>query len=121
MTTNPRNLTPWQPGQSGNPDGRPPKGYSITEMMRERMNEVDQETGKTYRELLVNRLLKLAIRKGDITAIKLVIQYLDGMPLQRTDITSSGKPVHQLSNETLSMIDAQYEKQDKTISVKENV
>lgn len=112
MTSNPQNLTPWQPGQSGNPDGRPPKGYSITEMMRERMYDIDIKTGKTYRELLVNKLFKLAIRKGDITAIKLIIQYLDGLPLQRTDVTSSGKPVYQLSNETLAMLDRQYSEEN---------
>lgn len=79
------------------------------------MDEIDEATGKTYRELLVNKLFKVAIRKGDIAAMKLAIQYLDGMPLQRTDITSGGKPLNQLSGETLAKIDEAYAKQTDTV------
>lgn len=111
----PNTSTQWQPGQTGNPNGRPPKGYSITDMMRAKMDEIDEATGKTYRELLVNKLFKVAIRKGDIAAMKLAIQYLDGMPLQRTDITSGGKPLNQLSGETLAKIDEAYAKQTDTV------
>ena len=105
----------WQPGQSGNPAGRAPKGYTITDLMKAKLDDVDPEKKKTYRELLVNKLFKLAIRKGDIAAIKLAMQYVEGMPLQRTDVTSGGKPINQLSGETLAKIDEAYAKQTDTI------
>jgi hypothetical protein len=66
----------FRPGQSGNPKGRPSKGYSITEMMKEMLGS-DPEIKKSLGE----RIIALAL-KGDIAAIKLVWNYMDGMPKQ---------------------------------------
>lgn len=75
----------FKPGQSGNPNGRPPKGYSITEMMKEMLNsepEIKKAIGKAISE---------KAKSGDITAIKILWQYMDGMPVQ--DITSGGEKI----------------------------
>jgi len=77
----------FKPGVSGNPKGRPPKGYSITEWFREMLAsdpEMKQELGTA--------ILKKAMT-GDVTAMKLVWNYLDGMPQQKMDVTSDGKPL----------------------------
>ena len=58
-------------GTSGNPRGRPPKGQSITEMIRSKLD----------RDRFVSTLLTLAYG-GDLTAIKLVLNYVDGLPTQ---------------------------------------
>lgn len=81
----PKEETQWKPGQSGNPNGRPKKGYSITEWFREMLDskpEVKDAIGKS--------ILKKAL-DGDTTAQKMVWQYMDGMPQQ--DVTSGGKPI----------------------------
>lgn len=81
------NQTSWQPGQSGNPNGRPPKGHSITETIRSMMDE-DPEIKKR----LADRIIRMALF-GNMTAIKTIWQYLDGLPRQTTDITSGDKPL----------------------------
>lgn len=71
----------FKPGQSGNPNGRPPKGYSITEMMKEMLNnkpEVKQAIGA---------VIAAKAMEGDATAIKTLWQYMDGMPKQGIELT----------------------------------
>jgi len=69
--------TSWQPGQSGNKDGRPPKGESITELMQEYLKKKPEGSDKSYKEQLVERIVHLAISKSNIHAIKLIIEYVD--------------------------------------------
>jgi len=68
------NSTSWSKGQSGNKAGRPPKGYSITEAVREAMNSKPD-----MKSQLVNSIINRAI-KGDMTACRLVWEYMDGKP-----------------------------------------
>lgn len=63
-------------GASGNPNGRPPKGYSISEMFKEMLG-----TDSAKKKQLVDSILDKAI-KGDINAAKLIWSYLDGKPTQ---------------------------------------
>jgi len=77
----------FKPGQSGNPKGRPPKGYSITEWFREMLASDPQ-----IKDELGSAILQKA-KSGDVTAMKLVWNYLDGMPQQKMDVTSDGKPL----------------------------
>jgi len=72
--------TAWKPGESGNPKGRPKKGYSITEWFKEMLKsnpEIKDAMGKS--------ILKKAL-EGDIAAQRLVWQYMDGMPQQKVEI-----------------------------------
>lgn len=71
----------FKPGQSGNPNGRPKKGYSITEWFREMLAskpEVKDAIGKS--------IMKKAL-EGDSAAQRLVWNYMDGMPLQSHEIS----------------------------------
>jgi hypothetical protein len=75
----------WKEGQSGNPNGRPKKGYSITAWFQEMLNsnpEVKDAIGKS--------IMKKAL-EGDTTAQKMVWSYMDGMPQQNFDHTSGGE------------------------------
>lgn len=84
-------------GVSGNPKGRPPKGYSITEMMKEMLSskpEVKEAIGKS--------ILKKAL-EGDVTAMRMLWQYMDGMPLNKTELT--GKDGESLS---INLVDSGY-------------
>lgn len=71
--------TQFKPGQSGNPNGRPKKGYSITEWFKEMLDskpEVKDAIGKS--------IMKKAL-EGDTAAQKMVWQYMDGMPQQKIE------------------------------------
>lgn len=75
-----------------NRNGRP-KGLSITEMVKEALEEIEPKTGKPWKDLIVKRILIKAVNDGDQQMIKAVWQYIDGMPKQSTDITSGGKQI----------------------------
>lgn len=88
--SNPNPKNQFEPGQSGNPNGRPKKGYSITEWFREMLDskpEVKDAIGKS--------IMKKAL-EGDTAAQKMVWQYMDGMPKQSTDITSNGQSLFEV-------------------------
>lgn len=71
------NPTPFKKtGADANPNGRPKKGYSITDSFRS-MFKADPEK----KAELVQAIFKHA-KRGDATAIKLVWNYMDGTPIQ---------------------------------------
>lgn len=71
-----------KPGETRNPNGRPKKHESLTNLMQEFLDKKDPKLKRTYREIFIERTYALAL-KGDATAAKLVWNYLDGMPIQR--------------------------------------
>ena len=75
--------TQFKKGQSGNPNGRPPKGYSITDTIREMMDEKPE-----IKKALGNKILQMALN-GDIVAMKTIWSYLDGMPQQSVEHSGS--------------------------------
>lgn len=91
------NQTSFKKGQSGNPNGRPLKGHSITEWFREML-----DSNPDVREKLGRSILNKAL-DGDIAAIKLIWNHLDGMPKQTTDISSD----RDLPIPILSLLDEQ--------------
>lgn len=91
---NPNPTHKFEPGVSGNPNGRPKKEHSITQTIRDMMDEKPE-----IKKALGAKILEMAM-KGDITAIKTIWNYLDGMPLQATDITSGGEPLQMITLDT---------------------
>ena len=75
----------WKDGMSGNPNGRPKKGMTLTEVLKEFLDVRDKGNKKTRKELLVQKIIKLAL-EGNIPAIRFVWAYIDGLPLQRQEI-----------------------------------
>lgn len=76
----------WLPGQSGNPNGRPKKGHSITETIKAMMDERPE-----IKKALAAKVLQMA-SEGDITAMKTIWNYLDGMPMQKSDLRVTQLP-----------------------------
>lgn len=77
------------PGVSGNPNGRPPKGYSITEAFRSMLSEKPE-----VKQKIVDAIRERA-EKGDPTAQKLIWNYMDGMPQQSPDDPGTpDNPIH---------------------------
>lgn len=84
---NPHPTAGWKKGQSGNPKGSPGKEHSITQTIKDMMAERPE-----IKKALGAKILEMAM-KGDITAMKTIWQYMDGMPLQQTDVTTDGEPL----------------------------
>lgn len=91
------NLT--KKGAAANPNGRPPKGYSITEMMKEMLSS-KPEVKETLGKVIIKKALE-----GDITAIKTVWQYMDGMPKQSIELSGDeDNPIRVEVSDTLKKI-----------------
>lgn len=77
------NRTSWKPGQSGNPNGRPPKSKALTDTLREVADmEID---GVSKKRILADKVWELAIA-GDIQAIKYIYDRIDGTPTNKHEI-----------------------------------
>lgn len=77
--------TSWKPGQSGNPKGAPIRKDSITHLMREFLKQSPEGKKVTYKELFIKKAFQKALG-GDITAMKLIWNYIDGLPTQNLNI-----------------------------------
>src|SRR4030042_884459 len=74
---------PFEPGNCANPNGRPKKGTAIADAMRDYLSgEIDTEGGKiTRQQALVKAIYGKAMKGGD-AAMRLLLNYVDGMPVQ---------------------------------------
>lgn len=91
----------FQPGQSGNPNGRPKKEAALSNLMREMLEELEEvrdkdgnPTGKMAKRKLI--FLKACFEhaaKGDAAFAKMIMSYIDGLPKQAIDLTSDDKPL----------------------------
>lgn len=72
--------TSFKPGEVHNPNGRPPRDWTVKGLIEDALEEQD-ETGVPYKKAVTNKLRQLAL-KGDIQAIKEIHNRLDGMATQ---------------------------------------
>ena len=70
----------FQPGQSGNPKGRPRKEFAIAEILRE-IGE-SKHGGKTKRQLVLEKVYELAL-KGVPWAVEFIADRTEGKALER--------------------------------------
>lgn len=87
-------------GAEANPNGRPKKGYSITEWFQE-MLKANPETRDAIGASITAKALE-----GDPAAIKLVWNYMDGMPKQSVQL--SGDDDNPVKIEVSTMLDKVY-------------
>ena len=77
------NQTSWRRGQSGNPNGRPRRGQTLSEALR---RQLDVETVgpdgvvRTRADLIAVKAIELSL-DGDVAAIKFVAERLEGRPI----------------------------------------
>ena len=93
-------------GYSGNPNGLPKGTFSLTAMLKRRLEEVPVGQTKSYAEQLVQIILDKGIVDKDTKTINMILSYVDGMPRQRVGIEGGpeGSPLV-ISVETKGMVD----------------
>ena len=75
------------PGSVLNPKGNEPgTAFSLLTILKNELQKCPEgQDKKTYADLIIKRMLKEAIEKGDIQQIKLIWNYIEGMPRQPID------------------------------------
>lgn len=74
------------PGRSGNPAGKVEGTKNFTTKVREALLKLADESdpdSPTVEYLLIQRIIKMAVEQGNEQMIKLMWNYLDGMPTQK--------------------------------------
>lgn len=82
------NLTPFKPGQSGNPHGRPKKLPAIDKLMADVLGSEDDDNSEA--KAILNALVTRA-KKGDTRAAEILLDRGYGKPKQQVEI--QGDPV----------------------------
>jgi hypothetical protein len=94
----------WQPGQSGNPAGRPPSPAVLSDALRAKLAEQypGDRRHRTYAEKLAARLIESALR-GSVSAMALICERVEGKsPLAVTGAGGSPLLPTVVTRETLT-------------------
>ena len=92
--------------QNGNLKGRPKKGESLTDILKEvgEVKDIETKGGKIdKRKALALKLWQKAL-KGDYYAIKYIFDRIDGTPKQtiETAITQIDNPIHDMLKDVIA-------------------
>lgn len=85
-----------------NPAGKPKGTKHLTTKLFAALENMTHE-GKSYSDLLVQRILNDAIVKGNTSMIHMIMNYIDGMPQQGIDVTSGGETVSATSIDVMEI------------------
>lgn len=76
-----------------NLNGRPKGSVSIVEGIRQKLEEIDPKSKKTWLDTFLTTLFDKAAKEGNEQLMRDMINRIDGMPKQSTDITSGGDKI----------------------------
>ncbi len=77
-------------GQSGNPKGAPIKTDSLTFLMKEYLSATAKGEKKTNRQIFIEKAYNKAVKDGDGPTMKMIWNYIDGMPKTDSKLELSG-------------------------------
>lgn len=86
-------------GNNANPKGRPPREWTMSALIGEALEEVEAQSGKSFKQLVAKRLAHMAVN-GDIQAIKEINDRIDGKPHQSIDAQVHGEVKHLVTIDT---------------------
>lgn len=95
------------PGVSGNPEGKPKGVRHITTLVKDalvKIGKTENGEGMKYETALVQKIIHKAIIDGDNAMIKLIWNYLDGMPKQTIEMDDKGLEERKLLKESISKL-----------------
>ena len=76
----------WEPGQSGNPAGRP--RFSLLSIVKEELQKIAEEDKEQFARQMIREYLKDAKDQNDGVAIRDLIDRVDGKPKQSLEINN---------------------------------
>ena len=86
----------FQPGESGNPKGRPVGSRSLSTIMKERLRDIARNSEgealdgeKTFEDVFVNTFLYRA-SIGDAKFARMLLEYSEGKPVSKNEIKLEG-------------------------------
>ena len=79
----------------GNPGGGRPKGsgLNLTSLLKAKLEEIPEGQKIPYKEMFTKTILHKALVEKDLQSLKLVMNYVDGLPQQKLDLTSGGERI----------------------------
>jgi len=90
----PENVEPYQfqPGQSGNPKGKPKGARSMSTILRELLETTIEVDGEKipYSEAIIKKLIKRA-DKGNLIAIREIFDRMEGKAKQEVQMNIEGR------------------------------
>jgi hypothetical protein len=94
----------FQPGVSGNPNGRP-RTAKFSEAARQLVAEIDDRTGETNAGCLVRHCFKKAMH-GSARHLELLLAYVEGKPKQGVELSGPEGSAMRFENMSDAEIDA---------------
>jgi len=81
-------------GKSGNPKGRPKKGFAIADILNAKSEEIDEVTGESMREKMLHKVYALATsNKPERWAVEFIADRTEGKAVERIDQTLKHEPI----------------------------
>ncbi len=89
--------------QDINRRGRPPKEHSLTDLLKETLNQPYNDEGKTKKQQVIDKMFEIAVENEDVQMMKYLIDRIDGKPLQtiQANVTRPEIDLSNLSREEL--------------------
>ena len=81
---------PFVKGQSWNPKGRPKGTISVTSAIKRRLNKIPKGERKKWLEKMVDTIMEEGITNKNDKLLKLLWNYVDGMPKQTLEADLTG-------------------------------
>ena len=92
------NLTPFKPGQSGNPNGRPRKIPALDKLLADVLGE--EKDGVTEAQMILEAL-KAKAKKGDVRAAEVILERAYGKAKQEIAINTTEKQVMKIGGQEI--------------------
>ncbi len=83
----------FQPGQSGNPAGKPKGSLSVVSALKKELARIPDGEKKTQLKLLVEKIIEKGVKDGDVQMLKDIVNRIDGLPRETIDIQSKGERI----------------------------